>query len=146
MTRAEAIGILRVITPPRESKRIFDEFMQARDMAIEALNRSEIPNGSNLISRQEAIDDINKYFNRIEKLKRRGLNNGEKAIFQDMLGIMKSLPSAQPEILACGSGELIAQPERKVQCNFCNMSICTLEGRHCSRKVIQNGTKKKEAD
>ena len=37
MTRAEAIDILRVITPPCESKRIFDEFMQARDMAIKAL-------------------------------------------------------------------------------------------------------------
>ncbi len=31
-----------------------------------------------------------------------------------------------------------AQPERKMQCNFCNMSICTLEGRACSRQVVKN--------
>ena len=37
MTREEAIDILRVINPPRESKRIFDEFVQAIDMAIKAL-------------------------------------------------------------------------------------------------------------
>ena len=37
MTREEAIDILRVISPPRESKRIFDEFVQAIDMAIKAL-------------------------------------------------------------------------------------------------------------
>ncbi len=37
MTKEEAIDILRVINPPRESKRIFDEFVQAIDMAIEAL-------------------------------------------------------------------------------------------------------------
>lgn len=41
MTREEAIDILRVINPPRESKRIFDEFMQARDTAIKALEQPE---------------------------------------------------------------------------------------------------------
>ncbi len=33
-----------------------------------------------------------------------------------------------------------AQPERKMQCNFCNMSICTLGDRPCSRKVEKNET------
>ena len=42
MTRAEAIDILRVIAAPRESKRIFDEFIQARDMAIKALEEPEV--------------------------------------------------------------------------------------------------------
>jgi len=41
MTNREAIDILRVISPPRESKRIFDKFMQARDMAIFALKKLE---------------------------------------------------------------------------------------------------------
>lgn len=49
MTRAEAIDILRVINPPRESKRIFDEFMQARDIAIKALEEPHwIPCSSRL--------------------------------------------------------------------------------------------------
>ena len=30
-----------------------------------------------------------------------------------------------------------AQPEHIVQCNFCNMSICTLKDRPCSRKVVK---------
>ena len=41
MTNKEAIDILRVINPPRESKRIFDDFIQARDMAIKALENQE---------------------------------------------------------------------------------------------------------
>ncbi len=41
MTNREAIDILRVISPPRESKRIFDKFMQALDMAISALEKQE---------------------------------------------------------------------------------------------------------
>jgi len=41
MTNREAIDILRVINPPRENKRIFDKFMQARNMAIKALENQE---------------------------------------------------------------------------------------------------------
>ncbi len=41
MTNKEAIDILRVINPPRENKRIFDKFMQARDMAIKALEKQK---------------------------------------------------------------------------------------------------------
>lgn len=41
MTNKEAIDILRVINPPRESKRIFGEFIQARNMAISALKFKE---------------------------------------------------------------------------------------------------------
>lgn len=50
---------------------------------------------------------------------------------------LMALQPAQPEVLAHGEGELSVQPERKMQCNFCNMSICTLEGRACSRQVEQ---------
>lgn len=41
MNNREAIDILRVINPPRESKKIFDEFIQARNMAIKALEKQE---------------------------------------------------------------------------------------------------------
>lgn len=52
---------------------------------------------ADLIDRQAAIDALNEYFVRIGKLKRRGLNKGEKAIRLDTVGAINSLPSAQPE-------------------------------------------------
>lgn len=42
MTNRDAIDILRKLEPPRTSKKHFDDFMQARDMAIEALSKPEI--------------------------------------------------------------------------------------------------------
>lgn len=56
---------------------------------------------NDLISRQAAIDALNEYFSRIGKLKRRGLNKGEKAISLDTVGTINSLPSAQPESHYC---------------------------------------------
>lgn len=41
MTNIEAIDILRKLAPPRTSKKHFDDFMQARDMAINSLSQSE---------------------------------------------------------------------------------------------------------
>lgn len=49
------------------------------------------------ISRQAAIDALNVYFDRIGKLKRRGLNKGEKAISLDTVGAIKTLPPAEPK-------------------------------------------------
>lgn len=49
------------------------------------------------ISRQAAIDALNEYFVRIGKLKRRGLNEGEKAISLDVVGAIKGLPPATTE-------------------------------------------------
>ena len=40
MDRNEAIDILRVIAPPRTSKKAFYDFMEARDMAIAALEQA----------------------------------------------------------------------------------------------------------
>ena len=51
----------------------------------------------NLISRHAAIEALNEYFARIEKLKRRGLTKGEKAISLDTVGAIKTLPPAEPE-------------------------------------------------
>lgn len=64
-------------------------------------NTSEIPNSSDCISRQAAIEALDEYFERIGKLKRRGLNKGEKAISLDTVGAIKSLPPAQPVIVPC---------------------------------------------
>ena len=58
-------------------------------------------NGKDIIYRQDAIDALNEYFARIGKLKRRGLTEGEKAISLDTVGTIKTLPSAQPEIIHC---------------------------------------------
>ena len=52
-----------------------------------------------LISRQAAIDALNEYFARIEKLKRKGLTKGEKAISLDTVGTIATLPATQPERL-----------------------------------------------
>ena len=52
---------------------------------------------NDLISRQAAIDALDEYFGRIAKLKRRGLNNGEKAISLDAVGAIKQLPPIQPK-------------------------------------------------
>ena len=54
-----------------------------------------------LISKKAAIDALNEYFSRIGKLKRRGLNKGEKAISLDTVGAINSLPSAEPQIIYC---------------------------------------------
>ena len=61
---------------------------------------------SDLISRQAAIDSI-QYAGKIGK--------------QTCISILKRLPTAQPEVLACGSGELNAQPERT--CVNCGRTV-----------------------
>lgn len=60
-----------------------------------------------LISRQAVIDALVEYFNRIGKLKRRGLNQGEKAIRLDVIETVKTLPSAEQE------------PEEIIECSEC---------------------------
>ena len=57
---------------------------------------------SDLISRQAAIDAM-------EESKR--IYVDRRVIIGKMQDIVSNLPSAQPEVLACGEGELIAQPE-----------------------------------
>lgn len=70
------------------------------------------------ISREAAMDALNEYFDRIGKLKRRGLNKGEKAIRLDTVGTINSLPPAEPSIVYCkdcvkhnkGIGDIEEQP------------------------------------
>ena len=57
------------------------------------------------ISRAAALDALNEYFVRIGKLKRRGLNKGEKAISLDVVGTINSLPPAQPGWIPWDSGK-----------------------------------------
>ena len=53
MDRNEAIDILRVIAPPRTSKKAFYDFMEARDMAIAALE-AYVPDMN--VGRMEPMD------------------------------------------------------------------------------------------
>lgn len=64
MNRNEAIDILRVIAPPRTSKKAFYDFMEARDMAIAALEGKDtnvlakwIPVSERLPETEEAYTD-----------------------------------------------------------------------------------------
>lgn len=45
MDENKAIDILRVIAPPRTSKKAFYDFMEARDMAIAALEQAQPKRG-----------------------------------------------------------------------------------------------------
>lgn len=57
---------------------------------------------SDLIDRQAAIDAIVAWT--VE-------DRPDIEMPTDLVGRINALPSAQPEVLACGNGELIAQPE-----------------------------------
>lgn len=88
MTREEAIARIRehmVIHKMDEPRAI--HISEALDMAIKALEQQPC---EDTISRQAAIDSLNEYFARIGKLKRRGLNKGEKAISLDTIGVIKT--------------------------------------------------------
>lgn len=56
---------------------------------------------SELINRQAAIDAI----------KDRYYKYGRFAKIEELAGVIERLPTVHPEVLACGNGELIAQPE-----------------------------------
>ena len=60
-----------------------------------------------LIDRQAAIDAINKAFERVFAW------DGTSPLGDKVL---ENVPSAQPEVLACGEGELIAQPDIEKIC------------------------------
>ena len=98
MTNEEAINVLRWLNPPRANKKSFDDFMQAIGMAIEALeqaktNCSEIPNNSDTIYRQQAIDAL-------RKMQTYKMFAGDDMLLIDQAEAqteLMMLPSAQPE-------------------------------------------------
>ena len=117
MTREEAIKLLNkwgVLLPPDAD--------EALDMAIEALNCSEIPNGStlknltkpnkncevDLISRQDAIDAFAKW--RIKC-----------ALYpsDEICNILKSLPSAEPLVLTCDGCRHVGTYDTDFPCSGC---------------------------
>ena len=81
---------------------------------------------SDLIDRQAAIDVLNEYFARIGKLKRRGLNKGEKAISLDTVGAIKTLPPAEPEQKKGRWNQIISIPNDMYGRHYC--SECGKEG------------------
>lgn len=66
----------------------------AIDMAINALKCSEIPNSSDTISRQAAIDALMEILDRP--------NHAEFLYTDEICKALKALPPAQPEIIHCG--------------------------------------------
>ena len=97
--------------------------------ALEILKR--LDTDSDTISRQAAIDALDEYFERIGKVKRRGLNKGEKAIRLDTVGAINSLPPAQPEQPEPKRGEwlerdVIDEPKGKhiTQWQSARCSVC----------------------
>lgn len=69
MTRAEAINTLANFKVYISGGGVIDKKAnEALDMAIEALNCSEIPNKSDTISRSAAIDALDRIFDRCEEI------------------------------------------------------------------------------
>lgn len=91
MTRDEALyrvkGYLTDIIPVENYSEVEEIFKALKPKPCE-----------DCISREDAIDALNEYFERIGKLKRRGLTKGEKAISLDTVGTIKTLPSAEPTL------------------------------------------------
>jgi len=88
MTSAEAISILKNAAF-LSTKTKYQAIEEAVDMAIEALKYSEVPNSSECISRQAAIDAVSEACFEL------------RGVFGRCEDALKALPSAQPEIIRC---------------------------------------------
>ena len=88
MKKDEAISILATSLRPRESKdrARYDEAVK---MAIDALSCSEFPNNSDTISRQQAIDALDKRFDNVPM--------EQTAEILKLRKDLRELPSVQPE-------------------------------------------------
>ena len=94
MTRKEAIALLRNLEDALDSYcELNEEGKTAFRMAIEALSCSEFPNSSDCISRQAAIDAIDRYYKDKRYITRS--RTILSAVCRDMKSTMDSLPSAQ---------------------------------------------------
>lgn len=58
MTNRDAIDILCKLEPPRTSKKHFDDFIQARDMAINSLSQPERIKGRWILAKEQRREDI----------------------------------------------------------------------------------------
>ena len=52
-----------------------------------------------LISRKAAIYAMNEVYRHIKMIKKRPVNKTEQAMYLDMIGAVKSVPSVQPELI-----------------------------------------------
>lgn len=94
----EAIALLRNLEDSLDSYcELNEEGKTAFRMAIEALSCSEIPNNSDTISRQAAIDAI---YEDANWLAAQGSDWQVERMERDK-SILKSLPSAEPDIIRC---------------------------------------------
>jgi hypothetical protein len=89
---------------------------------------------SDLISRQAAIDAMNEVYCHIEMVKKRPVNKTEQAVYLDMIGAVKSVPSAQPKIIHCNACKHWKQTTGKMrgfglgECDFFGIKLVTCEG------------------
>jgi len=98
MSNQEAIALLRNLEDSLDSYcELSEEGKTAFRMAIEALSSSEIPNNSDAISRQAAIDAV-KSRKTAEQCKEGEVRNWTVDACVDMI---KKMPPAQPEIVRC---------------------------------------------
>lgn len=124
MTREEAIRWLEDIhrrfnpTGEKLENEGGDVHLQAIDMAIEALrNCSEKPNGS-LISKEDAIEAMDKLWGDIKRTHRR-VAKGHEAVYLDMRGTIKTLPSAEPLVLTCDGCRHVGTYDIDFPCQGC---------------------------
>lgn len=94
MSNQEAIALLRNLEDSLDAYcELNEEGKTAFRMAIEALSCSEFPNSSDTISRQAAIDALDKRFDSIPMEQTTEILQLRKDL--------RELPSAQPEIIRC---------------------------------------------
>ena len=109
MDKEQAIELLEHLAWDRDIDR--NLCGEALNMAIDALkaqlSMEDATKGatSDLIDRQQAIDVLHGYFD--------GMLDTDTVCPADIYGLFECSPSAQPEVLACGNGELVAKPEPK---------------------------------
>lgn len=97
MNNREAITLLRNLEDSLDSYcELNEEGKTAFRMAIEALNCSEFPNSSDTISRQAAIEIVDRYDKSHMILKGKPMLGAASIVIE-----LEDLPSAQPEIIRC---------------------------------------------
>lgn len=106
--------------------------MQSNAQPTQINTDSTQTNTLDCVSRQAAIDAFVKY---VADGYAESPND-----FEGYMGIVKKLPSAQPEILACGNGELVKESDDLVKdlvkdCISRKMAIDELDGFRCGTKA-----------
>ena len=96
MTTEQAIKLLHRLQDEQFDGPHGDERREALEMAVKALEGD-----GDTISRQQAIEALNDEYH--------GMISDESMKIYQIINWISALPSAQPEVLACGSGELVQE-------------------------------------